>query len=71
MAKASGAKLGALVYLTNQVTESLPLRLNGNNFASLSAGLLKEDRARLVSPIAIEPNKVIRNAAVYAVFAIE
>jgi len=65
MAKASGAHLGALLYLTNQITASIgtsPLY-----YASLGAGVVPAS----APPLAIEPRKVIREATVYAVYAIE
>jgi uncharacterized protein YggE len=66
LAKASGARLGALLYLTNQVNESAINSLSYNNAD------VKTDRFTLLAPpLAIEPRKVSREATVYAVFAIE
>jgi hypothetical protein len=67
MAKASGARLGALLYLTNQVTEPVFRATPNYNNAEV-----EDTRARLSAPpLAIEPRKVSREATVYAVFAIE
>lgn len=67
LAKANGAHLGALLYLTNQVTESLFRSVPNNNNAELQLDRLSS----LAPPLAIEPRKVSREATVYAVFAIE
>jgi len=67
LAKANGAHLGALLYLTNQVTESLFRSVPNNNNAELQSDRLSS----LAPPLAIEPRKVSREATVYAVFAIE
>jgi uncharacterized protein YggE len=67
LAKASGARLGALLYLTNQVNESAINALSYNN----GAGGGGERFAAQVPPLAIEPRQVSREATVYAVFAIE
>lgn len=64
LAKAMGVKLGALVYVTNQMTgEVRPMavaRFRAN------AGVVAQ-----AAPLAIEPNKVERTAQVFAVYAIE
>ena len=67
LAKANGSHLGALLYLTNQVTESLFRSAPNNNNAELQLDRLSS----LAPPLAIEPRKVSREATVYAVFAIE
>ena len=68
MAKASGAHLGNLLYVTNQIATSVHV----NALANYSNGVLSDERARSAAPpLAIEPHKVIREATVYAVFAIE
>jgi uncharacterized protein len=66
MAKANGVKLGALIYITNQVSASAMERTYyaNNSFAPAAKGLEAQ-------PLAIEPRKVSRTATVYAVFAIE
>jgi uncharacterized protein len=63
LAKGMGVKLGALVYVSNQVSSPTPMRA----FAM---------KARMVAdavapPLAIEPNKVTSTASVYAVYVIE
>lgn len=63
MAHAMGVKLGALIYVTNQMTGSVrPM------------GAMMRLRANVADqsqPLAIEPNKVERSASVSAVYAIE
>jgi len=67
MARASGARLGALLYLTNQVTGPA---FNGlPNYNNALAELSRASSS--APPLAIEPRKVTRTATVYAVFAIE
>jgi hypothetical protein len=70
MAKAGGAKLGSLLFVTNQVSEAAA---RNPGVYSYSANFeMKADRLRSAPPpIAIEPHKVSRTATVYAVFAIE
>lgn len=68
MAKASGAHLGNLLFITNQITATVSV----NALANFSNGAMSDERARSAAPsLAIEPHKVVREAAVYAVFAIE
>jgi uncharacterized protein len=67
LAKANGAQLGALLYLTNQVTGSVFRPAPNNNNAELEMDRLSS----LAPPLAIEPRKVSRDATVYAVFAIQ
>jgi hypothetical protein len=74
MAKGMGVHLGALVYVTNQISVTRELPLNGENFiglTQLSPGVSAEAYDRKAPPLAIEPRKVSRVATVYAVFAIE
>jgi uncharacterized protein YggE len=67
MAKANGARLGALLYLTNQVTGPA---FNGlPNYNNALAELSRASSS--APPLAVEPRKVTREATVYAVFAIE
>jgi hypothetical protein len=67
LAKSMGVHLGALIYVTNRIS----------NFATFSAGVMNNSasfekrREELREPLAIEPRKVSRSAIVYAVFAIE
>ena len=66
LAKGMGVKLGALVYVSNQVSAPVyPMRAFANNSA------LMADKAAPPPPLAIEPRKVVSTASVYAVFAIE
>jgi uncharacterized protein len=63
LAKGMGVKLGALVYVSNQVSAPpVPMRV----FAMKAGGA-----ADAQQPLAIEANKVERSASVYAVYAIE
>jgi uncharacterized protein YggE len=66
LAKAMGVHLGALIYVTNQISSSpsYPTAF-ANNFVT-SASLAPPPQA-----LAIEPRKVSREATVYVVFAIE
>jgi hypothetical protein len=70
MAKAGGAKLGALLYVTNQVS-AIPRRINGNDAYPAQFEVSANRAKSAPAPIAIEPHKVSRTATVYAVFAIE
>ncbi|WP_348262460.1 SIMPL domain-containing protein [Telmatobacter sp. DSM 110680] len=65
LAKGLSVRLGAPIYITNQLTTITPRPMMMNAFAA--------DRASLAPPppLAIEPHKVSREATVYAVFAIE
>ena len=65
MAKGMGVHLGALVYVTNQISEQRFVAAYANNGAPGGAF------AAPPMTLAIEPRKVSREAAVYAVFAIE
>lgn len=62
MAEGLGAKLGPLVYASNQIQQARPVPMA---MASAAA------RVDAVAPLAINPHKVERSASVYAVFAIE
>jgi uncharacterized protein len=65
LAKGMGVKLGALVYVSNEVNAiALPRALSVNNFAMAKS-------ADQSAPLVIEPRKVSREATVYAVFAID
>jgi uncharacterized protein YggE len=69
LAKGMGVHLGALIYVTNQLSEPQNYSLNNRNFAALA-----ELAPGAVAPrerLSIEPRKVSRVATVYAVFAIE
>jgi hypothetical protein len=69
MAKASGARLGPLLYITNQINAPVSYVPAAANFND-TAGAPQRPEA-LAPSLAIEPRKVIREATVYAVFAIE
>ncbi|HEY1256531.1 MAG TPA: SIMPL domain-containing protein, partial [Terracidiphilus sp.] len=69
LAKGMGVHLGALIYVTNQVSEQISAQYGLANFSN---GVMAMDRAAPAAPpLAIEPHKVTRVATVYAVFAIE
>jgi uncharacterized protein YggE len=65
MAKATGAHLGSLIFATNQIAA---IRIG--SYANNSAEMELRD-APQAQPLAIEPRKVVREAKVHAVFAIE
>lgn len=67
MAKGSGAHLGNLLYITNQITAPVVNALFNSNNAAPEGGRAEA----LAPPLVIEPRKVVREATVYAVFAIE
>ncbi|HVC46374.1 MAG TPA: SIMPL domain-containing protein [Terracidiphilus sp.] len=58
-------QLGSLVYVSNQLSSPGPPRIE------LASRLFAVDKAQTAPPLAVEPNKVTREATVYAVFAIE
>jgi uncharacterized protein YggE len=65
MARGLNAKLGALIYASNQ-TQAEPIRpLNGRVFAAAAPMMMK------VQPLALNPRQIETSATVYAVFAIE
>ena len=64
LAKGMGVKLGALIYVSNQVSTPItPVRIHAMELSRAAAAP--------APPLAIEPHKVERTANVYAVFAIE
>ena len=66
LAGAMGVKLGALAYVSNQISaQAVPVRYATMNFAGPQAA----DKA--APPMAIEPHKVSRTASVYAVYSVE
>jgi uncharacterized protein YggE len=67
MAKATGAHLGSLLFATNQIAE---VRTRFEAYANDAIGGLDRS-APQAQPLAIEPRKVVREATVYLVFAIE
>lgn len=71
MAHGLGAKLGALVYASNQQPpRGLAALLNGNGF-TLNTESAEVASKRNLKPLAISPERISRSATVYAVFAIE
>jgi uncharacterized protein len=64
MAKGLNAKLGALIYASNQMPETPTVFAN----AAMAPRMLME---RKVAPLAIRAQKIEETAVVYAVFAIE
>jgi uncharacterized protein YggE len=64
MASSLSAKLGALLYASNEVQPSGPRPM----FRAMAAGPAAMDK---VQPLAINPREVEKTATVYAVFAIE
>ncbi len=71
IAKGIGVHLGALEYVSNQVSEISFENRNFAALASLSEGVSSRANVSMPAPLSIEPRKVIRMAAIYAVFAIE
>ncbi|HTB99018.1 MAG TPA: SIMPL domain-containing protein [Terracidiphilus sp.] len=65
LAKGMGVHLGTLIYVSNQLTS--PIMPRPMMARAMVAGLDKNAQP----PLAIEPQKVSRDATVYAVFAIE
>ncbi len=67
LAKGMGVKLGALVYATNQIgqREAVTVAYANDSNNAPRAGMA------VTPPLAIEPRKVSRTAAVYAVYAID
>ena len=63
LAKGMGVRLGPLVYVSNEMTSPIRPMPMVRAFAAQNAAP--------PPPLAIEPNKVIRDATVYAVYAIE
>jgi uncharacterized protein YggE len=73
LARGMDAHLGALVYVTNQVSSVAGFQPGNRNFAALgqlNASIEVREREDK-TPLAIEPHKVSRTASVYAVYAIE
>ena len=64
LAKSMGVHLGALVYVTNQISAPRPISYM-RSAVPMSTGVATPQ------PLAIEPAKVSRDASVYAVYAIE
>lgn len=64
LAKGMGVRLGALIYVSNQISAPSFPRPMVRAFAMAPS-------AAAAQPLAIEPHRVSRSASVYAVFAIE
>lgn len=64
LAKAMGVRLGTLIYVSNQQQGGIRPLAMARNFAFAKA-------AEPPQPLSIEPQKVIRQASVYAVYTIE
>ena len=68
MAAGLGAKLGTLIYASNQLASPPGLPWNGPAVGGIMGAL---GSAPLPVPLAINPRKVEKSATVYAVFALE
>ena len=64
LAKGMGVRLGALIYVSNEVSRPVTPLFAPQRF-SMAA------KAEAAPPLAIEPQKVTRSASIYAVYAIE
>jgi uncharacterized protein YggE len=72
LAKGMGVHLGALIYVSNQIsTPEYRPRVVANNSAVRMELMAGRSTSAPSPPLAIEPRKVSRMATVYAVFAIE
>lgn len=67
MAKGLDAKLGALIYASNEAAARPVFALAGRMAQGVGGGMYKS----WTEPLAISPQKVTRSATVYAVFSIE
>ncbi len=65
LAKGMGVHLGALIYVSNQLSAPIVPRVFAENSYAMPRG------AAPSPPLSIEPNKVTRGATIYAVYAIE
>lgn len=64
LAKGMGVRLGTLIYTSNEISAPMFRPLNGRSVQALAS-------VAPAPPLAIEPQKVSREATVYAVFSIE
>jgi uncharacterized protein len=69
MAKGLGAKLGALIYASNQTPRPVYASLNTVEVQAEPA--LASTSVAKAAPLAISPQRITKTATVYAVFAIE
>ena len=65
-----GVKLGTLIYTTNEVAAPPVDQPRGVGYLMGSSNVLRQE-LRAGPPLAIEARRVVREATVYAVFAIE
>lgn len=65
LAKGMGVRLGTLIYVSNQMTSPIMPR------PMFARAMVADMSAQAQPPLAIEPQKVSREASVYAIFAIE
>ena len=65
LAKGMDVRLGALIYVSNQLSSPLMPR------PFVAHAMLMSKGAEPAPPAAVEPNKVTRSATIYAVYAIE
>ena len=71
MAKGLNAKLGGLIYASNEAAERPVFALAGRAAYGVGSGAGGGMYAQKTMPLAIVPQKVTRSATVYAVFSIE
>ncbi len=73
MAAGLGAKLGPLVYASNQTPPRGPFANTGFGNVELNTVMTAESAIRMknLAPLAITPDRITKSATVYAVFAIE
>jgi uncharacterized protein YggE len=71
MAKGLGAKLGALVYASNQTPPRGLAALMAMNGAVLQTESAMAAKTINLKPLAISPERITKSATVYAVFSIE
>lgn len=72
MAQGLGAKLGALVYASNQTPpRGIFANMGFGNVALQTQSAAMSVRMKNLAPLAITPERITKSATVYAVFAIE
>jgi hypothetical protein len=71
LAKGMGVHLGALIYVTNEISAPFNRLVVSQGVFANNSGPVAGSLTPLAPPLAIEPRKVSRIATVYAVFAIE
>jgi len=72
MAQGLGAKLGALVYASNQTPpRGIFANMGFGNVELNTESASMETRVKNLAPLAIAPERITKSATVYAVFAIE